>query len=139
MNDPLEDRLRRLRPASLPEAVSLGLQRPARTAAIKWRSSKWMFALSASAAAAAVWVLMLQSVELPTKTGAEQAVFANSSSLRVEDVNELAYISEGARAWELVEVRWVDQTTHVSAASQPCAIQVNRSHRVLLPVELILD
>lgn len=135
MNDPLEERLRRLRASALPDDMLTRLATPPpRTASRCLNIIR--FSVAAAAAAAAI-ALMLRS-EPPPDTDSTP-VLADSSSRRVEDVRPLAVVSEGQRAWELVEVKWVDETTVVSAAGQSRAVQASNTHRTIVPVEIMLD
>ncbi len=80
---------------------------------------------------------MLRSEPPPTTDSSP--ILADSSRRRVEDLRPLAVVSEGQRAWELVEVQWVDETTVVSAARQSHAVQASNTHRTIVPVEIMLD
>ena len=138
MNDPLEERLRRLAPAPLPEEVLTALSSPpARRAPGGRRIIRIAFGVAA-AAAAAVAVLMHYRAGESGDAGATPTV-ADTSSRRVEDARPLAVIAEGQRAWELVEVKWVDENVLTSAAGTPVAVQTSAVHRTIVPVEIMLD
>lgn len=135
MNDPLEERLRCLRAAALPAEMSERLAVPPGRAA--GRRGVIVRVCFAAAAAAALVALVLHSDPPPAAEAAP--VLADTSSRRVEDVRPLAVLTEGRRAWELVEVKWVDESTLVATGGHPLAVQATNSHRTIVPVEIILD
>lgn len=136
MTDPLEDRLRKLRAAPLPgEMQSRLASPPSRGADTRGRIIRVCFA--AAAAAAVIALLLRSDPSAPVNDNAP--VFADTSARRIEDVRPLAVITEGQRAWELVEVQWVDESTFVSTADPPLAAQASNSRRTIVPVEIMLD
>ncbi len=138
MNDPLEAQLRRLRPGALPAEVQTRLEVPPfrESTARRGKIVRFVFA---AAAAAAVVALLLRHDAPPVVTPGPSPVFADSEIRRVQDVRPLAVVSEGLRAWELVEVNWVEENTHVSASNDPLAVQISHPHRTIVPVEILLD
>lgn len=139
MNDPLEERLRRLAPAPLPEEVLTALSSPpARRAPGGRRIIRIAFGVAAAAAAAVAVLMHYRAGEAVDDDGATPTV-ADTSSRRVEDARPLAVIAEGQRAWELVEVKWVDENVLTSAAGTPVAVQTSAVHRTIVPVEIMLD
>ena len=138
MTDPLEDQLRRLRPGALPAEVQTRLESPPsrESAPLRGKIVRYVFA---AAAAAAVVALVLRHDAPPVVTPGASPVFADSEVRRVQDVRPLAVVSEGLRAWELVEVNWVEESTHVSASNDPLAVQISHPHRTIVPVEILLD
>ena len=93
-----------------------------------------------AAAAAAAVVLIMPHTNAPSALRSDASpVLANTSSRRVEDARPLAVITEGQRAWELVEVKWTEDSTFVSVSGQPLAAQASNTHRTIVPVEIILD
>ena len=140
MTDPLEDQLRRLRPGALPAEVQTRLESPPsrESAPLRGKIVRYVFA---AAAAAAVVALLLRHEAPPGILVCPRAspVFADSEIRRVQDVRPLAVVSEGLRAWELVEVNWVEESTHVSASNDPLAVQISHPHRTIVPVEILLD
>lgn len=138
MNDPLDDRLRRLRAAALPAEMSERLAMPpVRAAGRRSVIVRVCFAAAAAAALVALVALVLHSEPPPAVEAAP--VLADTSSRRVEDVRPLAVLTEGRRAWELVEVKWVDESTLVATGGHPLAVQATNSHRTIVPVEILLD
>ena len=136
MNDPLEHRLRALRPTPLPDEMQTRLDSPPR---FSGRRGVIVSVCFAAAAAAAIIVIM-QHTNAPSVLRNDAApVLANTSSRRVEDARPLAVITEGQRAWELVEVKWTEDSIFVSVSGQPLAAQASNTHRTIVPVEIILD
>jgi hypothetical protein len=135
MTDPLEERLRHLRAAPLPEEMQARLAAPpARGANIRGRIISVCFAAAAAAA-----VMALLRSDPPAPVNDDAPVLADTSARRVEEVRPLAVITEGQRAWELVEVQWVDESTFVSTAGPPLAAQASNFRRTIVPVEIMLD
>ena len=138
MNDPLEERLRRLAPAPLPEKVLAHLAGPPPRQAPGRKIIRVVFGVAAAAAAAIAILVHYRGADEGITPGATPAV-ADTSSRRVEDARPLAVIAEGQRAWELVEVKWVDENVLTSAAGRPVAVQTSAMHRTIVPVEIMLD
>ena len=137
MNDPLEHRLRALRPSPLPDEMQARLDSPQPRSS--GRRGVIVSVCFAAAASAAIIVIM-QHANAPSALRDDIApVLANTSSRRVEDARPLAVITEGQRAWELVEVKWTEDSTFVSVSGQPLAAQASITHRTIVPVEIILD
>jgi hypothetical protein len=137
MTDPLEERLRRLRPSALPDEVQASLTNPPpRDAGRRRRIIHISFAAAAAAAALAIY---WNSGAPPVSNNAPSPVLADTTTRRVEDARPLAVLTEGQRAWELVEVQWVDESTLTSTDGVPIAVQASNTHRTIVPVEIILD
>jgi len=139
MTDPLEERLRRLRPSTLPEEIKASLTNPPpRRAGGRRKIILISFAAAATAAAAAIAILGSNN-PAPGTNGSTTPALADTTTRRVEDARPLAVIAEGQRAWELVEVKWVDESTLTSAGDGPLAVQASNTHRTIVPVEIMLD
>jgi hypothetical protein len=138
MSDPLEERLRRLRPSALPDEVRENLTNPP---ARDFRDRKRIIRLCFGVAAAAAAVIAVFWPGAPSAVSSYPAppVLADTATRRVEDARPLAVLSEGQRAWELVEVKWVDENTLTTTTGGPLAIQVSNTHRTIVPVEIVLD
>lgn len=139
MIDPLEERLRRLRPSALPEEVKTSLTNPPpRSAGGPRKIILISFAAAAAVTAAAIAILW-SDTQGPGTNGATTPVLADTTARRVEDARPLAVIAEGQRAWELVEVKWVDESTLTTAGDAPFAVQASNTHLTIVPVEIMLE
>jgi hypothetical protein len=139
MTDPLEERLRRLRPSVLPDEVRASLANPPPRRAAVRRKVIWISSAAAASAAAAAMAILWNSDAPPGSNATTAPVLADTTTRRVEDARPLAVIAEGQRAWELVEVQWVDESTLTSTADGPLAVQASNTHRTIVPVEIMLD
>jgi hypothetical protein len=141
MSDPLEDRLRRLRPSVIPEDVKVRLANPPpRDTVGRGKIIRVSFASGLAAAAAAIAVAIYwQDEPVPLPGGSPASVFADNCIRRVENVQALTVVAEGQRAWEVVEVQWVDETTLTAGGDTPLAMQASTTHRTIVPVEIALE
>jgi hypothetical protein len=141
MTDPdhhLEERLRRLRPSSLPGEVQARLTHPpVREAGARRRITRMCFI--GTAAAAAAFAIFWNKEPATVSNEPAAPVLADTTGRRVEDARPLAVLAEGLRAWELVEVKWVDESTLTSTAEGPLAVQASNTYRTIVPVEIVLD
>ena len=138
MNDPLEDQLRQLRPGPLSARLSERLAVPPSLEDERDASgTRWQWTAGAAAAvvllagvAASFWLHGREAMAVP---------LARSSDEQLVDVRTVAVVSDGdRRAWEIVELDFVDQETLVGGTGG-LAVQTESSHRQFVPVELHFD
>ena len=134
--DPFEERLRSLRPGTMPDTLRERLADAPPVEARRRGKVVWAV-FAATAAAAACVVVFLRPARPLATSGAP--VLASTSSSRVTEVKPLSVITDEAdRPWKFVQVNWVEEDTLVSAAN-PAAIHRQDNYATVVPVRVIFD
>jgi hypothetical protein len=143
MNDPFEERLKAMKPGTLPAELKARLVEPkeeGRPAPQKTNNIirfVWPIAIAAAAACLAL-LLSHKQIAVPHQSS-ETPTLASSNIQRVTEVLPLSsMVDESQRTWKFVEVQWVEQTTVVSAA-QPVAVQLEDRYSTVIPVAIAYD
>ena len=134
--DPLEERLRSLRPGVMPEVLLERLaDPPAVPTSRRGKIIRIAFAATATAAAcAALWFR-----PAPPEEPASAPVLASTRTSRVTEVTPVSVITDAAsRPWKFVRVNWVEEDMLVSAAN-PSAVQMQDYHATIIPVAVTFD
>ncbi len=134
MNDSFEDRLKSLRPGTLPDELRRRLDLP--PAAPR---SRRVIRIGFAAAAAACLAALLSAVPRPGPVNVRTPAFAGQRSTHVTGVQPLSVITdESNRLWKMMEVNWVEEDTLVSAA-RPSAVRMQDHYRTVVPVAVQFD
>jgi len=137
MNDSFEDRLKSLKPGTLPDTLRRRLDLPPPSP----RSRRVIPAGFAAAAAACLAALLWResAVPPPGPVNAGVPAFAGQRSSQVTGVQPLSVITdESNRLWKMMEVNWVEEDTLVSAA-RPSAVRTQDHYRTVVPVAVQFD
>lgn len=134
--DPLENELRSLRPGPLPDGLRQRLASPPEMASEIESAPHWQWWTAVGSAAAAVVFTLFFQGGSPSITSSP---LASSRSERFIDARSLGFVDDGSRrAWELVELEFLDEETLVST-NGTLAMQTQTVRRQIVPVELHFD
>ena len=137
MNDSFEDRLKSLKPGTLPDELRRRLDLPPAVP-----RSRRMIRIGFAAAAAACLAALLwreSAAPPPGPLNVSSPVFAGQRSSHVTGVQPLSVITdESNRLWKMMEVNWVEEDTLVSAA-RPSAVRMQDHYRTVVPVAVQFD
>jgi hypothetical protein len=140
MNDPFEEKLRMLKPGTLPAAVRMRLADPPTGFG---KPNHWLYpsfgALLAAAASIAL-VLHFKTGPAPTPGSVGNVpLLAQSTEQRVTSVRPLSVFTDQTnRKWKLMEVSWIEEDTMVST-THPVAVQTRNQYRTIVPSEIQFD
>lgn len=144
MNDPFEERLKAMKPGALPAELKARLAEPKEEGQPAPQKNpnkitRFIWPIATTAAAACITLAISPKQIAVPHHSSEVPTLASSNTQSVTEVQPLRFMTdESQRAWQFVQVQWVEQTTVVSAL-RPVAVQLEDRYSAVIPVAIAYD